>query len=56
MVVIMKRILSIISVLFVSTFVLSASEEGDTLKVMSYNLRFGELASMEQIAEYISSE
>lgn len=56
MVVIMKRILSVISVLFVSTLVLSASEKGDTLKVMSYNLRFGELASMEQIAEYISSE
>lgn len=29
---------------------------GDTLRVMSYNLRFGELASMKQLAEYIKSE
>ena len=42
------------SVLFA---VSSAAESGsDTLKVMTYNLRFGELASMEEIAEFISSE
>ena len=52
----MKRIISIIGILFASVAVLSAAEKGDTLKIMCYNLRFGELASMEQIAEYISSE
>ena len=42
------------SVLFA---VSSAAESGsDTLKVMTYNLRFGELASMEEIAGFISSE
>lgn len=56
MVMVMKRIFSIIGILFASAAVLSAAEKGDTLKIMCYNLRFGELASMEQIAEYISSE
>ena len=56
MVMVMKRIVSIISVLFASIALLSAAEKGDTLKLMSYNLRFGELASMEQIAGYIVSE
>lgn len=52
----MKRIVSILGVLFASIALLSAAEKGDTLKLMSYNLRFGELASMEQIAGYIVSE
>uniref|UniRef100_UPI003216DB13 endonuclease/exonuclease/phosphatase family protein n=1 Tax=uncultured Draconibacterium sp. TaxID=1573823 RepID=UPI003216DB13 len=30
--------------------------QNDTLKIMSYNLRFGELASMEQIGSYIKNE
>ena len=53
MVMVMKRIVSILGVLFASIALLSAAEKGDTLKLMSYNLRFGELASMEQIAGYI---
>lgn len=52
----MKRLVSFISILFASVALLSATEKGDTLKLMSYNLRFGELASMEQFAQYISSE
>lgn len=50
----MKRLLLILS-LFVSLSSF-ASEKGDTLKLMTYNLRFGELASMKAIGEYISSE
>lgn len=34
----------------------SARQLPDTLRVMTYNLRFGELASMEEIAEYIRKE
>ena len=56
MVIVMKRLVSFISILFASVVLLSATEKGDTLKLMSYNLRFGELASMEQFAQYISSE
>ena len=56
MVIVMKRLVSFISILFASVALLSATEKGDTLKLMSYNLRFGELASMEQFAQYISSE
>ncbi len=33
-----------------------ASYAGEPIKVMSYNLRFGELASMESIGAYIASE
>ena len=56
MVMVMKRLLSIVGILFASAVVLSATEKGDTLKLMTYNLRFGELASMQQIGEYIASE
>lgn len=56
MVIVMKRLVSFISILFASVALLSATEKGDTLKLMSYNLRFGELASMEQFARYISTE
>ena len=52
----MKRIIILISIFLSSVAVISAAEKGDTLKLMTYNLRFGELASMEQIAGYISSE
>lgn len=38
------------------SFVSYAEEKGDTLKLMTYNLRFGELASMKEIADYITSE
>jgi endonuclease/exonuclease/phosphatase family metal-dependent hydrolase len=51
-----KRIIILIGTLLASAAMLSAVEKGDTLKLMTYNLRFGELASMEQIAGYISSQ
>ncbi len=35
---------------------ISAADKPDTLKIMTYNLRFGELSSMTQIGEYIASE
>ncbi len=50
----MKRIILIFSLLF-SSFAF-ASEKSDTLKLMTYNLRFGELATMKEIADYIVSE
>ena len=56
MVMVMKRIITFISIVFASLAVMTAAEKGDTLKLMTYNLRFGELASMEQIADYISSQ
>ena len=52
----MKRIVLITVFIIASAFVGFSAEKGDTLKLMTYNLRFGELASMQQIAEYISSE
>ena len=52
----MIRIITFISIAFASLAVMTAAEKGDTLKLMTYNLRFGELASMEQIAGYISSQ
>ena len=52
----MKRIIALISIFLASAAVMSSAEKGDTLKLMTYNLRFGEPASMEQIADYISSE
>lgn len=51
-----KRLFIFISILFASVVSMSAAEKGDTLRLMTYNLRFGELASMEQLAEYISSQ
>ena len=54
--VIMRRILLIISFIGLSMAALSAQTKADTLKLMTYNLRFGELASMQQIGEYIASE
>ncbi len=50
----MKRILLIFGLLY-SAFSF-ATERGDTLKMMTYNIRFGELATMEEIGEYIASE
>ena len=40
------------------TFIISSTgqEKQETFKVMSYNLRFGELASLEQLAKFIKSE
>ena len=52
----MRRILLIISFIGLSMTALSAQTKADTLKLMTYNLRFGELASMQQIGEYIASE
>ena len=52
----MRRILLIISFIGLSIAVASAQNKADTLKLMTYNLRFGELASMQQIGEYIASE
>ena len=51
-----RRIITLIGIFLASVAVMSAAEKGDTLKLMTYNLRFGELASMEQIAGYISSQ
>ena len=45
----MRRILLIISFVGLSITALSAQNKADTLKLMTYNLRFGELASMQQI-------
>lgn len=50
----MRKILLSISILF--SFCAFAAEKVDTLKLMTYNLRFGELSTMEKIAEYIASE
>ena len=47
----MKRILLTISVIGLSIASLTAQNKPDTLKLMTYNLRFGELASMQQIGE-----
>lgn len=47
-----KQYVTTILLLLAGGIVLRA---GDTLKVMSYNLRYGELASMEQFADSISS-
>ena len=52
----MRRILLIISFIGLSMAAMSAQIKADTLKLMTYNLRFGELASMQQIGEYIASE
>ncbi|SHF78515.1 Metal-dependent hydrolase, endonuclease/exonuclease/phosphatase family [Mariniphaga anaerophila] len=41
-----------ISILFIVPF-LHAQEKADTLKILCYNLRFGELASLEELAEFI---
>lgn len=51
-----KHLLLTVSVLLSLLYPLSAAEKGDTLKLMTYNLRFGELASMQEIAAYILSE
>jgi endonuclease/exonuclease/phosphatase family metal-dependent hydrolase len=56
----MKRIFFIISFvcMFVAAAPAGAVKKGEpvTLKLMTYNLRFGELATMQQIGEYIASE
>ena len=50
----MKNFLLIVSLL--ASSLAFAAEKGDTLKLMTYNLRFGELSAMKQIGEYILSE
>lgn len=50
----MRRILFTIALLW--SFTAMAAQKGDTLKVMTYNLRFGELSTLEKICEYIASE
>ena len=52
----MKRIISILFSVSCLMVVSAAGRDADTLKIMTYNLRFGELASMADIGEYISSE
>ena len=50
----MKRIWTVI---FLSVFAVAELwGQRQTLKIMTYNLRFGELAPMEQIGQYIASE
>ena len=56
MVVVMKRIFLISGFILAASFAGFSAEKGDTLKLMTYNIRFGELASMKQIGEYIASE
>lgn len=45
-----------VSVAALLPLVALAAEPGDSLKLMSYNLRFGELSSMEDIAAFIKGE
>ena len=52
----MKKILFTALLAISATIAAFAGEKDDTLKIMSYNLRFGELATMKQIGEYIASE
>ncbi len=52
----MKRFIISVLAIAVSLLSLQAEEGRDSLTIMSYNLRFGELASMQQIGEYIASE
>ena len=52
----MKKAIFTLFVLFSTAYAVFAGSRADTLKVMSYNLRFGELASMKQIGEYIAGE
>ena len=52
----MKRIALILTVLIGFSVMPASAQECDTLKLMTYNIRYGELASMESIAAYISSE
>ena len=51
----MKHLLTIISAAVLTAFSMTAQDK-DTLKVMTYNLRFGELASMSDFAGFINSE
>lgn len=47
----------LIFLFFISTIVeLHAQENADTLKVLCYNLRFGELASLEELAAFIKEQ
>lgn len=52
----MKRLIVGIVAFFSAAFLTFAADGQDTLKIMSYNLRFGELATMQQIGEYIASQ
>lgn len=52
----MRRGILIFCFAFVLCTMLPAAEKGDTLKLMTYNIRFGELSDMKTMAEYISSE
>lgn len=51
----MKRLLTILSAAVLTAFTMTGQDK-DTLKVMTYNLRFGELASMSDFAGFINSE
>lgn len=52
----MKRIVVTFILFFSASFLTFTAQGQDTLKIMSYNLRFGELATMQQIGEYIASQ
>ena len=52
----MKRIITSIFILIAAAVSAIAAEKPDTLKIMTYNLRFGELATMKEIGQYIASE
>lgn len=52
----MRQILLIIGIYLFCSCELLQAKEPLTLKVMTYNIRFGELATLEQLAEFINSE
>ena len=50
------KFIFLIFLFFISTIELYAQEKADTFKVLCYNLRFGELASLEEIAAFIKEQ
>lgn len=52
----MKRLVVTALALLSAALFPARAQDCDTLRVMSYNIRFGELASMQQIGEYIAGE
>ncbi|MEN6454500.1 MAG: endonuclease/exonuclease/phosphatase family protein [Prolixibacteraceae bacterium] len=50
------KLIFLLLVFFVSVSVLQAQEETAGLKALCYNIRFGELASLEELADFIKSQ
>ena len=51
----MKRLIISIFILIVTAVSVIAAEKPDRLKIMTYNLRFGELATMKEIASILKT-